>query len=1077
MGHYLTSLSQAWATTGTPAFRERLRVMVSELSRVQAALGGGYLSAFPEEHFDRLEALEPVWAPYYVIHKIITGLVDAYDIAGVEEALPMALKAVAYHWNRTQALIAKYGNERWRATLNNEFGGMNEILYRLYGMTKDEDHLAFAKLFDKPVFRRPMELGVDSLGGLHANTHLAQVNGFAMAYDVTGDESARVATRNFFDILISTHSYATGGSNDHEAWFAPSEVSNALWTQRNALQTEETCTQYNILKVARALFRWTGNVSYADFYERALLNGILGTARLPDPAEGEAHHLHLHDHSHHGHDHLHLAGEGHDLPHPIAHLVSSSAASSSASADSRHRQQERSLAEASASATSAAAASQQGTRAQGQARRRAGSRAVFLDSSADGATRDHRMVARHGRQRTEEHRSFPFQGPPLGSNSTNDPGPGVFLYLLPLGSGQSKGDNGHHWGYPLNSFWCCYGTAVESYTKLSDSIFFKDLHPTSGPAESHGASAAAGSSGVALPPRLYVNQFVSSRAAFQEAGLVVTMDADMYAPGPAAVAELRFEALVPSSSEFGDQAGGKAAGGCSFAPASGASGGSSKAGACTFSLMLRIPSWWAPPRTARNPGGAGGAITLTVNGQAWAACPKAPRPGTFCEITREWSPGDALRLRLPMRWWLSAAPENRPEYMGLQAVMMGPFVMAGITHAERQLTLPSAPAEGFASGPDPSGGADPGQVLAARTHPPDDADNKLSLQASWDASLYVRLDKHLLYMSSLEDGGDKMDGTFRAVKSCHRSAPSSGPSAASSAEAGATPRSSTSEADLAAAASSSGLQALLTLLGEARGAGEEDRAASAATESTEAAQQRAQRGDQAAAARGARGFGGHRLVAEAFAALRSFMVTGQTDTGLAIALESMSYPQHFMTFDKSNVIVFTPGSALGAGGCDSAMWVVRPGLDGSRDTVSFESVGRPGWFVSAEACPCSEPCSDAGPSQLCSAAACLDDAHSARVSCRGTCGLCMAACSALHLVQRPLAPAASFRLTSPARRAYPEGSYVLAGDNRHYLLAPLGNIVDERYTAYFDTRRHAAVFGVGAGGWGGGRRREAREEI
>lgn len=39
-------------------------------------------------------------------------------------------------------------------------------------------------------------------------------------------------------------------------------------------------------------------------------------------------------------------------------------------------------------------------------------------------------------------------------------------------SGQSKGDNLHHWGYPEHSFWCCYGAAVESFAKLADSIYF-----------------------------------------------------------------------------------------------------------------------------------------------------------------------------------------------------------------------------------------------------------------------------------------------------------------------------------------------------------------------------------------------------------------------------------------------------------------------------------------------------------------------------------------------------------------------------------------------------------------------------
>jgi hypothetical protein len=43
---------------------------------------------------------------------------------------------------------------------------------------------------------------------------------------------------------------------------------------------------------------------------------------------------------------------------------------------------------------------------------------------------------------------------PGGENALNVPGtPGVFLYLLPLGSGQSKGDNLHHWGTPFHAFW------------------------------------------------------------------------------------------------------------------------------------------------------------------------------------------------------------------------------------------------------------------------------------------------------------------------------------------------------------------------------------------------------------------------------------------------------------------------------------------------------------------------------------------------------------------------------------------------------------------------------------------------
>ena len=50
----------------------------------------------------------------------------------------------------------------------------------------------------------------------------------------------------------------------------------------------------------------------------------------------------------------------------------------------------------------------------------------------------------------------------------------MLLYFQALGTGQHKGQgqgNGG-WGTPLHSFWCCYGSGVESMAKLADSIFF-----------------------------------------------------------------------------------------------------------------------------------------------------------------------------------------------------------------------------------------------------------------------------------------------------------------------------------------------------------------------------------------------------------------------------------------------------------------------------------------------------------------------------------------------------------------------------------------------------------------------------
>ena len=74
----------------------------------------------------------------------------------------------------------------------------------------------------------------------------------------------------------------------------------------DGLETQETCTQYNALKVARAAFLWTGDARFADLSERLILNGILGAQR-PAVAGGDSggngdsggHSGHLHEHHRH----------------------------------------------------------------------------------------------------------------------------------------------------------------------------------------------------------------------------------------------------------------------------------------------------------------------------------------------------------------------------------------------------------------------------------------------------------------------------------------------------------------------------------------------------------------------------------------------------------------------------------------------------------------------------------------------------------------------------------------------------------------------------------------------------------
>ena len=59
-----------WASTHNDALKEKMSEVVLALFDCQNKMGTGYLSAFPPELFDRFEAIKPVWAPYYTIHKV-----------------------------------------------------------------------------------------------------------------------------------------------------------------------------------------------------------------------------------------------------------------------------------------------------------------------------------------------------------------------------------------------------------------------------------------------------------------------------------------------------------------------------------------------------------------------------------------------------------------------------------------------------------------------------------------------------------------------------------------------------------------------------------------------------------------------------------------------------------------------------------------------------------------------------------------------------------------------------------------------------------------------------------------------
>lgn len=65
----------------------------------------------------------------------MAGLLDQHSIAENPQALKMVTWMIDYFYNRVRNVITKYSIDRHYQSLNEETGGMNDVLYRLYSLT------------------------------------------------------------------------------------------------------------------------------------------------------------------------------------------------------------------------------------------------------------------------------------------------------------------------------------------------------------------------------------------------------------------------------------------------------------------------------------------------------------------------------------------------------------------------------------------------------------------------------------------------------------------------------------------------------------------------------------------------------------------------------------------------------------------------------------------------------------------------------------------------------------------------------------------------------------------------------
>jgi DUF1680 family protein len=285
LGHYLSACALMFAATGDAHFRERVNYIVAELDECQRANGNGYVAAIPngKKIFQEVSAgdirvqpfdLNGGWVPWYNLHKLFAGLLDAHRYLQSTKALAIAVKLA--DWADTT--VAKLTEDQFQHMLSCEHGGMNEVLAELYARTGNEKYLQLSRRFHHKAVLEPLARREDRLQGLHANTQIPKLIGLARRYELTLNENDKTAAEFFWQRVVRHHSYVNGGNSDSEHFGPPDKLNDRL-----SQNTSETCNTYNMLKLTRHLFEWHASAEYADYYERALYNHILASQ---DPDDG-----------------------------------------------------------------------------------------------------------------------------------------------------------------------------------------------------------------------------------------------------------------------------------------------------------------------------------------------------------------------------------------------------------------------------------------------------------------------------------------------------------------------------------------------------------------------------------------------------------------------------------------------------------------------------------------------------------------------------------------------------------------------------------------------------------------------
>ncbi|MFT3936017.1 MAG: glycoside hydrolase family 127 protein [Chitinophagaceae bacterium] len=279
LGHYLSACAMMYASTADKRFKDKTDYIVNELAICQAARKTGYVGGVPNEDtvfaqvargdirskgFD----LNGAWVPWYTMHKVMAGLLDAYLYCKNPQSLKILTSICGWIDNELKNL----NDAQLQKMLDCEHGGMNEVLVNMYAVTGNKNYLQLSYKFHHKVVLDSLAAQKDIMQGRHSNTNIPKIIGAERRYELTGSTKDSTIADYFWHTIVNHHTYVNGGNSNYEYLGQEDKLNDRL-----SDNTTETCNTYNMLKLTRHLFAFNPKPAYADFYERALYNHILAS--------------------------------------------------------------------------------------------------------------------------------------------------------------------------------------------------------------------------------------------------------------------------------------------------------------------------------------------------------------------------------------------------------------------------------------------------------------------------------------------------------------------------------------------------------------------------------------------------------------------------------------------------------------------------------------------------------------------------------------------------------------------------------------------------------------------------------